>query len=190
MRIACFLAALTIYLAADCAWAGEGMDVAGKSTTKTGWQAVPCDKDGNLIAARVIFNGRGEGRRVGETPVAIKEEYGIGVACRNGHPKAFYVFDNVNNAYFATRDFEQFLVQVKALPDKQTVAWVDSCTVHAYADLPQSKLERLMKVLTEKGIDSGTAVDGHFCYCVATSVRWLDVPGKKGNEPCEWVFTP
>lgn len=157
---------------------------------KPGWNDAPTDTDGNVIAVWEKYNGRGEGRRVGEEGISIRTEYGFALACWKEFPKAFYVFDNIKKKYYATRDFKQFVERLFALPDGKTVAWVDSCTTSSWDDLPTAQQERLWAVLKQKKIDATEASGGHhFCVCAATSIQWLDVPGKKGNEHCEWVFT-
>ncbi len=179
-------------VATTLAWAGvDEKDLKIPSPPKPGWQPAPTNQDGNVIAARLLYNGKGEGHRVGEEVEAIPEQYGIAVVYREEHPKAFYVFDNVAKTYFATRDFEAFLKQVTALSEGRSFAWIDTCTRPSYADLPAAQLERLKRALKRKKIDPEDATDGHHtCYCTATSIRWPDVPGSKGPEPCEWVFRP
>lgn len=189
-----YLICLAIAIVGGAVAQADQVNASNDMATPLQWLPAPLTGDGDVIMCYVERDGTGEGHAIGTKPASLASLYGILILYGNEaifSQKVYYLFDNVNKTYFATKDFNRFLVAVNTLPDNAELDWVRSCTICCYCGMPAEFSEKLTDTLQRKhlntGIEENTYPEG-FCYCTATSVRFLDIPKNAGKEKGVWDF--
>lgn len=144
-------------------------------TSASGWVATEdLNHQGRLVVVRV--ENPPQMHMPNET-YALRAPYGIATFWAYGL-RRFYIFDQSDRRYFVTEDFEEFLDQLRTLPEGIELQVVDQCTVSASRDMPPQQRQRLVRTLIPICGASEQDTFEHFplifCTCVARSAVLID----------------
>ena len=119
-----------------------------------------------------------KGKPAFRDPAVVKGDYGTFIVW-NECERRFYIFDNPGKRYFATADFETFLLELAAIPNNANPERVDTCTVSRSWEMPAEAQQKLAAVLRLK---RGTAPPEDenpniTCYCKSEGLQYLPLSG-------------
>lgn len=125
------------------------------------WKAGKVDEKGNLIIA-VLEDTEGFGGKNAEDKlVTVDMDWSILIFYGYDKKSKYCIFNNIKKQIFVSKSFNEFLNEIKEIPNETTIREIDKCTVSISALLPKEKREQLKTLVEEKKCK----LEMKFMYC-------------------------
>lgn len=132
------------------------------------WQKGTVDKNHNLIIVELENRTNCSNRNQHEV-ITVDSDWSILIVYPNEKEAMFYIFNNAANQIYKTRLFNDFLREVRNIPNNIELRKIDKCTVPFDFNLPDEFRTKLNQTLEAKSCTLESKI--MYCYCCADTVH-------------------
>lgn len=132
------------------------------------WQNGTVNKNGDLIIVE-LDNRKGCNNRNSHEVISVDMDWSILLVYPDEKEAMFYIFDNLANKIYKSRVYNEFLREIRTIPNNTVVRKIDKCTVPFDFGLPDEFRAKLNQTLKAKNCTLESKI--MYCYCCADSVK-------------------
>ena len=133
------------------------------------WEKGKTDSNGNLIIVKLENRINCDRRKQNET-ISVDTDWSILLFYDFSRQSEYYLFNNVRKQIFKTKSFDEFIAEIKQIPNNTIIRDIGKCTIPFSCEMPDNLSEELTEVIKEKECTLEDKI--MFCYCCAEKIEY------------------